>query len=179
MTKTEFAEAMALLSAAIDKPISKTTLAAWFEFLKDLPGNTVAAAVYTIIATDEYPTLPSIGKIRKTAITLNTTRRLTAGEAWGTTIAAIKNYGHCREREALESMPEEAAETARLMGWQQICHAENTEVVRGQYLRLYEAQAARRAEEHLLPPQARRLLEQAAPMLITGDRDGADKEVGK
>jgi hypothetical protein len=158
MTKQEFAQAMALLSAAIDRPIGKTTIAAWYEFVQDLPGTAVLAAVQTIIATDEYPTLPSIGKIRKTAIELSKPKTITAAEAWGLTIKAIRSYGHNREKEALEKLPPEAARIAEMMGWQQMCHADNVEVIRGQFMKMFDQVSARDTQERLIPPQARALL---------------------
>lgn len=158
MTKAEFAKAMASLSAAIDRPISKTTLSAWYEYVEDLPGGAVMAAVHTIVATDEYPTLPSIGKIRKTAILLSQPKRLTAAEAWGYTIKAMRSYGHYREADALENLPEEAAQVARLMGWQQMCFAENVEVIRGQFMKMFDSLQARDTQERLIPPAARNLI---------------------
>ena len=168
MDKHEFAVSMALLSAAIDNPIGKTTIAAWYEIVKDLPGAAFQAAVHTVVATDEYPVLPSIGKLRKTAIELMDPRSQTAAEAWGLTIRAIKGYGHQQEKAALASLPPEAAEAARLMGWQQMCHAENIEVIRGQYLRIYDTQAARRTQDRLIPPEAKALIEQLAERLTLG-----------
>lgn len=165
MTREEFAAAIALLSAAIDKPIGRTTIAAWYEITKDLPAEAFHAAVQTVIATDEYPVMPSIGKIRKTAIQLMQPGRMTAAEAWGATIKAIRNYGYNREKDALESLPPETAEAARLMGWQQMCHAENIDVIRGQFLRIYETQATRAAEERLIPPAARALISGVAGKL--------------
>lgn len=177
MTKQEFAAAMALLSAAIDKPIGKTTIAAWYETIKDLPGQAVMAAIQTVIATDEYPVLPSIGKIRKTAINLMQPQRLTAAEAWGETIKAIRIYGHNQEMEALASLPPEAAEAARLMGWQQMCHADNIEVIRGQYLKIYDTQASRAAEERMIPPAARELIGRVAGKLALPE--GSDEHERK
>lgn len=175
MTREEFAKAMALLSAAIDKPIGKTTIAAWFEILKDLPGPAVEAAVHTVIATDEYPTLPSVGKIRNTAITLMEGQKMTAAEAWGLTLKAIKDYGHYREKEGLEALPEPAAETARIMGWRELCFAENIEVIRGQYIKIYENQKTARRDQQALPAAARALIQQAMPRAqITDSREGGE-----
>ena len=179
MDKQEFAASMALLSAAIDKPIGKTTIAAWYEIVKDLPGAAFQAAVHTVVATDQYPTLPSIGKLRKTAIELMNPKAIIAADAWGLTIKAIRGYGHQQEKAALTSLPPEAAEAARLMGWQQMCHAENIEVIRGQYLRIYETQETRKTQDMLIPPKAKELIGQVAGRLALnpGETKTTKKEV--
>jgi len=176
MEKKEFAEIMAMLSAAIDKPIGKTTLSAWYAVVKDLPTEAVAAAVHTIIATDQYPTLPSIGKIRQTAIDLMQGPRITAGEAYQEAIKAIRKYGRHGEKEGMASLSEAAARTVKMMGWQDMCMANNNEVLRGQFMRVHEAQEARTQEQVMIPPQARAILERGDWPRQIEDGKGAEQE---
>jgi hypothetical protein len=162
MTRTEFAKLMAFITAAIDKPVARPTVDAYFEMLQDLPYNLAAAAVKKIIATDEYPILPTIGKIRQAAAEISRGHILSAPEAWGLTIKAIHRYGYYRETEALESLPEYVAEIVQWMGYQSICMTDKIDVVRGQFLKMYEIQQKRESEQDLLPLAVRDAIAQIA-----------------
>jgi len=155
MTKTEFAKLMAFVTAAIDKPVARPTVDAYFEMLNDLPYNLAAAAVKKIIATDEYPTLPTIGKIRQAAAEISRGHILSAAEAWGMVIKAIHGYGYYREAEALAALPGHVAEVVRWMGWQSICMSDKIDVVRGQFVKMYETHQKREQEQAVLPAGVR------------------------
>jgi len=172
MTRIEFSKLMAFITAAIDKPVARPTVDAYYEMLGDLPYNLAAAAVKKIIATDEYPTLPTIGKIRQAAAEISRGRILSAPEAWGMAIKAIHRYGYYREAEAMESLPEHVAEIVRWMGYQSICMTDKIDVVRGQFLKMYETQQRRESEQALLPPAVRDAIAQVEGGLkmIGGDQ---------
>jgi len=172
MTRIEFSKLMAFITAAIDKPVARPTVDAYYEMLGDLPYNLAAAAVKKIIATDEYPTLPTIGKIRQAAAEISRGRILSAPEAWGLAIKAIHRYGYYREAEAMESLPEHVAEIVRWMGYQSICMTDKIDVVRGQFLKMYETQQRRESEQALLPPAVRDAIAQVEGGLkmIGGDQ---------
>ena len=61
-------------------------------------------------------------------------------------------YGYCREQEGLESLPSEVRRAAECLGWQALCDATNTEVVRAQFTKAYESLETRAAKQELLPP---------------------------
>ena len=173
MTRQEFSRLMAFLSAAIDKPVSKATVEAYFEMLGDLHYGLAMAAVQKIIATDEFPVLPTIGKIRKAAADLKGNSRISAAEAWGIVIKSIKDYGYYREAEALQSMPEDVARVVRWMGWQELCHSDNVDVIRGQFLKMYEAETKRHQDFAVLPPAVRDFISDAAKTLKLIDEPAA------
>lgn len=155
VTRQEFSRLMAFLSAAIDKPVSKATVEAYFEMLGDLQYNLAMAAVQKIIAADEYPVIPTIGKIRKAAAEIVRPNKLTAPEAWGQVINAIYHYGYYCEAEALAALSPEVAEVVRFMGWRELCHSDNVDVIRAQFMRMYDTQEARHRENDMLPPAVR------------------------
>ena len=172
MTSSEFTKLMGFVMAAVDKPVARPTIDAYFEMLKDLSYDLAAAAVKKIIATDEYPTLPTIGKIRQAAAEISRGRILSAPEAWGMAIKAIHRYGYYREAEAMESLPEHVAEIVRWIGYQSICMTDKIDVVRGQFLKMYEIQQRRESEQALLPPAVRDAIAQVEGGLkmIGGDQ---------
>lgn len=162
MTKNEFAKLMAFITAAVDKPVARPTVDAYFEMLHDLPYDLAAAAVKKIIATDEYPTLPTIGKIRQAAAEISRGHILSAPEAWGLVLKAVHEYGYYREGEALASLPAPVADVVRWMGFQTICMSEKISVDRGQFLRMYEVHQKREQEQAVLPPAVRDVMDQIA-----------------
>ena len=170
MTRTEFSKLMAFVTAAVDKPVARPTLDAYFDMLQDLPYDLAAVAVKKIIATDEYPTLPTIGKIRQAAAEISRGHILSAPEAWGMVLKAVHEYGYYREGEALAALPEQVAEVVRWMGFQTICMSEKISVDRGQFLRMYETHQKREQEQALLPPAVRDMMKQlAGGMKMLGD----------
>ena len=170
MTSKEFTKLMGFVMAAVDKPVARPTIDAYFEMLKDLSYDLAAAAVKKIIATDEYPTLPTIGKIRQAAAEISRGHILSAPEAWGMVLKAVHEYGYYREGEALAALPEQVAEVVRWMGFQTICMSEKISVDRGQFLRMYETHQKREQEQALLPPAVRDMMKQlAGGMKMLGD----------
>lgn len=170
MTKDEFTVLMSFVMAAVDKPVARPTIDAYFDMLGDLPYDLAAVAVKKIIATDEYPTLPTIGKIRQAAAEISRGRILSAPEAWGMVLKAVHNYGYYREAEALASLPAPVADVVCWMGFQTICMSEKISVDRGQFLRMYEVHQKREQEQAVLPPAVRDVIKQlAGKMKMIGD----------
>jgi len=170
MTSKEFTKLMGFVMAAVDKPVARPTIDAYFEMLKDLSYDLAAAAVKKIIATDEYPTLPTIGKIRQAAAEISRGHILSASEAWGMVLKAVHEYGYYREAEAMESLPEHVAEIVRWMGYQSICMTDKIDVVRGQFLRMYETHQKREQEQAVLPAGLQDMMKQlAGGMKMIGD----------
>ncbi len=170
MTRAEFSKLMAFITAAVDKPVARPTVDAYYEMLGDLPYDLAAVAVKKIIATDEYPTLPTIGKIRQAAAEISRGHILSAPEAWGMVLKAVHEYGYYREGEALASLPGQVAEVVRWMGFQTICMSEKISVDRGQFLRMYEIHQKREQEQALLPPTIKTLIaDLAGEMKMLGD----------
>lgn len=151
MTFREFTEIMVFISAAIDKEIAKPTVEAYYTMLKDLPYELLVAATKKVIASNEYPTLPTIGKLRKAAQDLCRVDRLSSAEAWGEVLKAIQQHGFYGKDDALKGLPENVAAIAEMMGWQEICHSESPDVIRAQFMRMYDSVETRKKEMELLP----------------------------
>lgn len=158
MDYKDFSKIMAFISAAIDRDIKRATLDAYFSMLKDLPADLVMAAARKVIASDEYPTLPTVGKLRKAAQELCHIGKLSAPEAWGEALKAVRRHGYCGEAEAMKELPENIAAVVEMMGWQEICHSEKADVLRAQFMRMYDAVEVRKKEIELLPEDVRQLI---------------------
>ena len=55
----------------------------------------------------------------------------------------------------MASMSPRTAKVVRYMGWQEICTSERPDVVRGQFMKMYETVANREKQERLLPASLR------------------------
>ena len=139
----------------------------WHKMLKDLGFNLAQASVQKHIAENKYP--PSISEIREQAVEVENYEegRLTAGEAWGKVIQAVRDYGYYREQEALDSLPEKAAKTAEALGWQSICDAKEEGVARGQFLKIYKQIAERDRQDDKLPGETREAIKQLTSEVVS------------
>ena len=139
----------------------------WHKMLKDLDFEVAKAAAQKHIAESKYP--PAISEIRDQAVDVKNYEegRLTAGEAWGKVIQAVRDYGYYREQEALDSLPEKAAKTAEALGWQSICDAKEEGVARGQFLKIYKQIAERDRQDAKLPGETRESIKQLTSEVVS------------
>lgn len=152
MKKTEVVQLLAVINAAFpNMQITETTVELWHELLGDLDFELAKAAVKKLILESPYP--PTIADIRKHVMEITTPPedRIDAAEAWGEVIRAIWHHGYYCEKEALESMSPRTAKVVRYMGWREICLSEDINVVRGQFIKMYNAVVERERQERLLP----------------------------
>ena len=169
MNKTETAKILAVIAAAYPNfKVDEIQVTVWQEMLGDIHYSVVNMAVKKTILENKFA--PSIAEVRQSAFDILNPDNLSAAESWGMVINAIHGYGSYRQKEALESLPAEVAETVKQMGWQEMCRADNVEVIRGQYIKLYEQLKERNRKEKYLSADMRKAIEayQGGPRLIGG-----------
>lgn len=153
MKKSDVIKLLGMLSAVYPNmsEVNEVMVEIWFESLKDIDVNVALKAIKKNILESPYP--PTIADIRKRVVEVVTPKedKLDASEAWGEVLKAIKTYGYYRESEALESMSNITRKIVKYMGWQEICHSEKPDVVRGQFLKMFETISKREMESRLLP----------------------------
>ena len=178
MTKGEVAKLLAVLAASYPKfEVDDLKVQIWYEMLGDLDYSVASLAVKKLIMQNTFP--PTIADVRKRAAEIMTPPedQINASEAWGEVMRAIRHYGYYQEAEALASMSPRAAKVARLMGWQEICHSERPDVVRGQFLKMYETVANREKQDRLLPVAMRDEIQRLAEnMSIKMLEEGPENE---
>lgn len=164
MKKTDVIKLLGMLAAAYPnmKEVDEVMVDIWYECLKDIDIKVGIAAIKKNILESPFP--PTIADIRKqvSEVTTSEKDRLDGAEGWGEVIKAIREYGYYREKEALESMSPVTAKVVKYMGWQEICHGDKIDVVRGQFLRMYDTVAERERQDRLLPMEFKRDMEQLA-----------------
>lgn len=150
MIKNEVAKMMAVLAKNYPKfDVDNGKLELWFELLGDIPYNIAQLTIKKIIMENQFP--PTIAEIRKAALDITEPKQVTGAEAWGEVMFAIQRYGWCKPEEALESMSDRTRRVVKMIGWQEICGNENIDVLRGQFLKMYEQVSGRERNEALLP----------------------------
>ncbi len=153
MTRAETAELLTLMAAAWPRfEPDDAKVALWSELFSDVDFRVVKVALKKLMILNTFP--PSVAELRQAVAEVSRPEgsRLPAPEAWGLAIKAIHEYGYYREGEAMASLPESVAQVVRWMDYQQLCLSENTDVIRGQFIRMYETQQRREAEQAVLPP---------------------------
>jgi len=168
MTLQETMSLMKILSvtyprdAAYNDPSKvANTAEVWTMLLEDLPVKLVLVAVKKHCLTSRFP--PTIAEIREAAtVTAKPHLQITAAEAWGEVMKAIRGYGYYREEEALESLSEQTRAVVKTIGWKDVCVCEEPDIIRGQFRRAYETMAARRKETALLPEEFLQLMDEIA-----------------
>lgn len=157
MTKAEVAQLLVVLAEAYPRfEVSDTTVEVWWEMVCDIDMDTARAAVKKCIMTGTWA--PSIAEVRKAAAEISGPQRPSGVEAWGLLVRAIAAYGYYRQDEALQSLPGDVAQVARWMGWQELCHSTNADVIRGQFCKLFDTHTQREAELKALPAAMREQL---------------------
>lgn len=152
MTRNEIARILAIIAAAYPRFKVDTegiTLNVWHEMLGDLDYNLAQMAVQKLIYESPYP--PVIADVRKQVVEVIEKDKTDAAMAWGEVTKAMSMYGMYKEKEALASMSEKTAKVVRAIGFREICMSEPPGVVRGQFMKMYEAFTEREKKEALLP----------------------------
>lgn len=147
MTKADTAKLLQIIIKAY--PSSRLqadddTLNLWHEMLSDLPLNIAAIATKSMIATLRYP--PTIADIRESVARSMAEARgeLTAGEAWGKVLAAVRKYGDNDERQverARDALGDTLWDAVRLIGgWAYLCSTDDdVSTLSAQFERRYKA----------------------------------------
>ncbi|MGB9780640.1 replicative helicase loader/inhibitor [Caldanaerobacter sp.] len=175
MTKKEVIQILGVLGAAYpNMNISEKTVDIWAELLKDIPFEVAKVVVKKHILENTYP--PTIADIRRNVFEIMTpkTERLTAAEAWGEVMAAVRNYGYYREAEALASMSERTRRVVEYIGWEEICLSEQLDVIRGQFRMMYEQLQERERKESLLPAALKEDIQQIAQQHVRALESGTN-----
>jgi hypothetical protein len=145
---------------AEEKDKLRMTIELWAEMLGDIPFDIVQVAVKKLILENSYP--PTIADVRKQIADIMTDPedRIDASTAWGEVTHAVRMFGWPRPEEALESLSPRTRKVVKQIGWQEICQSTEPGVIRGQFLKMYEAYAARERQDALLPESMKEIIRQ-------------------
>jgi hypothetical protein len=159
MTQKEIANLVGLATANFpnmqDKDM-RPTANLWLKLLGDIPYEIAENALLKVLSTAKY--FPTVAEIREAAISLTTQETPSAIEGWGELMVAVRRHGYYGAEAALDSLSPITRKVAEMIGWAEICHCEEIDVLRGQFRMAYEQYAKREKEAQVLLPELRGLL---------------------
>lgn len=154
MSPTEVARVLAVISAAYPIfEVDELRHRVWTETIGDLDYALANLAVKRHISYSKWP--PSVAEIREHAASLANPQRLTGAEAWGELMQAVRRFGYYAESEGLASLSPETSRVAQMIGWNHINLCTEVDVLRGQFLRMYQQVEQREQLEVSLPAPLR------------------------
>jgi len=159
MTRKEVQNLIALATAnfpAMQDKDMRPTAVLWEKMLSDLPYPLAEKALIKVLSTAKY--FPAVAEIREAATELTTPLPMTAAEAWGQVMEAVRKFGSYRAKEAMEWMDPQVANMVRRFGFVDICRSEEIGVIRGQFIKLWESQSKREKELSVMPAQIKQLI---------------------
>lgn len=163
MERSEAGQLLTLMASAWPRfEPSDDKVALWRELFDDVPFEVAKLALKKLMLTNTFP--PSVAELRQAVMDITTpeSERITAAEAWGMVTQAIQYFGSYQEHDGLESLPPPVRRTAEYIGWRDLCLSEEPEILRAQFMRMYDQVATRRREKAMLPPAMRATIGQLA-----------------
>ncbi len=176
MTQVEVARLLTIMASAWPQfEPSEDKVLLWHEMMQDVDYQVAQAALKVLIARKTFP--PSIAEFRQEVLAISTPAedQITPAEAWGMVVHAIREYGSYREREALESLPPAVRKTVEYIGWREICLSEEPDVIRAQFMRMFQQVSERRQKEAVLPATLREQIAALAAGMDMGRAVGTGK----
>ena len=157
MTKNEITKLFTLVSVLYprDKAFADATpemVLAWHTMLEDVPFEAAQAGLQAHASMSQWP--PSIAEIRQWVNRLHGDS-ITADDAWGIAIKGIRKYGYYNKALAQENIQPDVWAVIDRMGYEDMCMSDNTDVLRGQFLRLWGSYMAREQERASLPKKVK------------------------
>lgn len=204
MNKKEVAALFGLISALFPRDekfanADKMMVTAWAEMLADIPLDKAKEAVKYAVATSPFP--PSICEIRNYSVKISENSLRSPEEAWKIALDAMRTYNTRTvpiegfnskeykfvkfgepvkirpsglEYEAKRNVPPDVWEVMELMGYADMCASENTDVLRGQFMKIWSNKTSREHEYRVVSPIVPQLIEKVANRLLEGGENGED-----
>lgn len=172
MTRQETGIIMDILTTAYprfytgsDAPDVRKVINLWAEMFANDDVRVVAAAVKSVIESDEKGFPPTIGQVKAKMRMICAPDELSEAEAWGLVAKAIRNSGY-EAQEEFEKLPplirRIVGSPNQLRDWSQMDSDAVHSVVASNFQRSYRAKAAREKEVQALPADVRAVVMQIA-----------------
>lgn len=140
MQRAEFAAAMAVLTAAIARPMAEDQATVYFELLGDLPADVLKLAIKRTLLEHRITTIPTIAELRALATEImHPESAMDSGQAFGLARQAIAGFGWSSQEPGLASLPPLVRQVVRQIGWRVMCESENADAMRAHFVRMFEA----------------------------------------
>ena len=163
MNKHETAEVLGYLAAAFpNAKVTKQTAIVFHDVLSALPASDVMVAAKELVRECEF--FPSPAQILNAVGRLSGTTSPSSGMAWQEVLRQVGEKGRMGVPEFSHATTEAVV---KAIGWRDICMSENVDVLRSNFLRMYDGMAKSLDREALkeLVSRSNDALEQPKVML--------------
>lgn len=156
VTKAEFAEIAAYLSAGVSRPMGAKQMEVYFDALSDFPADVLQVAAKRALQETEDNWLPAVGRIRRLATEAVLGVLPQAGPEWDAVLTAVRRFGHTRGADGMAGLSPLAQQAVKAVGgWVAICDSENIGILHSQFRAAYEGLAKRESELRRISPELR------------------------
>lgn len=175
MTRDEFKILVKGMKAVYAQPTfipDQDAFNMWFALIGDLTYDVCNISIQKYMLTNKRP--PTVADIREMATTVVNGDPMTWGEGWGKAMRAIRKYGHCDPKGALDSLDPVTRKCVESIGYMTMCMSENIMVERAHFQKIFEIFQKREQTERKLPPA----LQQSISRLQLRGIDGEPLKLG-
>lgn len=150
----------------------RAAVSLWAEMFAGDDVAVVAAAVKTLIGTDEKGFPPHIGAVKAKLRQITEVPQMEPQEAWGLVWRAVQRSGY-NSREEYEKLPpllrRLVGDPAQLKAWSMMDADTVQSVIASNFQRSYQGRAKQEAEYQALPADVKKLVGSIAGRLAIGD----------
>jgi hypothetical protein len=165
MTLDDFADTIGYITLATGAPLSPEAQVVYFDLLGDLPAEALRLGARRVVLEHKYPTSPSVAELRAASVEADRgdISETAPSEAWEQAWRAIGridlDIDGSKER-GLAGLSSAVLKTINALGLSSLIGGNDpVPVVRAQFIKAYEAIAAREKRERLLPAPVREAIE--------------------
>ena len=145
---------------------SEQAIELWFQQLQDIPYEVAKCVLQKWVATNKW--IPTIAEIRELAAEIINGEIPDWGKAWEEVCYAISYFGIYRPNEALASLSPLTRETAKKIGFVNLCRSENPTADRANFRILYEKIIVRKKQNSQIPEQLQKMIEEIQKKRLGG-----------
>lgn len=166
MTKAECLQILAYIEAGIQKPLSKESATVYCDMLSDLPKEALQVAAKRVLTEHRWATYPSIAELRQAASETirGVITELTPAKAWEIAWGAAKKIDLELDYSLgfhTKDLPDQVVEAMKVFGITALVNGKSpVEVMRGQFLKIFEQIQAGESRKSLLPGAVVRAVEE-------------------
>ena len=175
-TRQEITAIMSLLNEAYPaskQQLSKTLIDLWVAILGQHEFGVLKAACIKLISENKFA--PTIADISEQVKRLATLSQPTAAEAWGLVRESVKQYGYYEQQKGRECLPAIVRHVVDLIGYREICQSDEPQIVRAQFMRMYDSTLGREVEQRFLPAGVSEVAKRLAAHAVKALESGVSK----
>lgn len=126
-----------------------TLIDLWVSILGRYELSVLKAATVKLISESSFA--PKIADIVKQIRSLLSLGQPTAAEAWGIVAQSLREYGYYEQQKGRDCLLPMIRRVVDQIGYRNLCECEQVEIIRAQFMRMYDQEIGRHQEALMLP----------------------------